>query len=93
MYRIIRQSEVAAPEMLRYHYEQIARGYAGGLARAAERGEVTTLDPEVTAYALMGLGELVGMKWILWGDGEALPERVWAELERIITCILRVEAP
>jgi AcrR family transcriptional regulator len=88
MYRIIRQSEFAAPEMLRYHYEQIARGYASGLSRAADRGEVTTLDAEVTAYALMGLGELIGMKWILWGEGEPLPAHVWAELERIIGCIL-----
>ena len=31
----------------------------------------------------MGLGELIGMRWILWGDGEPLPERVWHELERI----------
>ena len=24
------------------------------------------VDPEVTAWALMGLGELIGMRWILW---------------------------
>jgi AcrR family transcriptional regulator len=90
LYRIIRQAEFVAPGMLRYHYEQVARGYVAALEQAAADGEVTTLDPEVTAYALMGLGELVGMKWILWGDGMPLPAGVWEELERIITRILEV---
>jgi hypothetical protein len=51
-------------------------------------GEIGPVDAEVTAYALMGLGELVGMRWILWGDGEPMPERVADELARIIRCIL-----
>ncbi len=38
----------------------------------------------------MGLGEMVGMRCILWGDGKPLPARVWAELERMIACILEV---
>ncbi|MGZ4291497.1 MAG: TetR/AcrR family transcriptional regulator [Gaiellaceae bacterium] len=91
LYRIIRQSEVVAPGMLRYHYEQIALGYVAGLTEAAESGEIRTFDPEVTAYALMGLGELVGMKWILWGDGTPLPEHVWVELRRIVSRILEAD--
>ena len=91
LYRIIRQSEVVAPNLLRYHYDRISEAYVTGLGDAARRGEVTTLDPEVTAYALMGMGELVGMKWILWGDGAPLPARVWAELQRIIGRILEAD--
>ena len=49
------------------------------------------IDPEVTAWALMGLGELIGMRWILWGDGTPMPERVSDELARIIRCILEAE--
>ena len=42
-----------------------------------ERGEIARVDPEVTAWALMGLGELIGMRWILWASGSAeLPEDV-----------------
>ncbi len=48
-----------------------------------------TLDPEVAAYALMGMGELIGMRWILWGDRKPMPAEVFDELERIIRCILR----
>ena len=58
------------------------------LEKATESGEIGAIDAEVTAYALMGLGELVGMRWILWGDGGPLPSRVSDELERIIRCIL-----
>ena len=91
LYRIIRQSEFVAPEMLRYHYNRVAEGYVAALGKAMETGEIAKLDPEVTAYALMGLGELVGMRWILWGDGEPMPERVSDELARIVRCILEAK--
>ena len=70
LYRIIRQSEFVAPETLRYHYDRVAEGYVTALDAAMESGEIGQIDAEVTAYALMGLGELVGMRWILWGDGQ-----------------------
>src|SRR3979409_918106 len=69
LYRIIRQAEFVSPEMLRYHYEQLSAGYIEALREASASGEIAKLDAEVTAYALMGLGELIGMRWILWGDG------------------------
>lgn len=87
LYRIIRQSEFVAPEMLRFHYDRVSQGYVAALRKATEDGEIGELDPEVTSYALMGLGELVGMRWILWGDG-TLPPHVWQDLERIIRSIL-----
>jgi AcrR family transcriptional regulator len=88
LYRIIRQAEFVSPEMLHYHYERLSRGYVEALGEAVEAGEVGVLDPEVTAWALMGLGELIGMRWILWADGRELPADVAAELERIIRCVL-----
>jgi AcrR family transcriptional regulator len=88
LYRIIRQAEFVSPEMLHYHYEKLAEGYIAALREASERGEITTLDPEVTAWGLMGLGELIGMRWILWGDGPDVPDHVLAELERIIRAVL-----
>ena len=91
LYRIIRQAEFVSPEMLHYHYERLSQGYVEALTEAAEAGEVGPLDPEVAAWALMGLGELIGMRWILWNEDRELPPRVVAELGRIIRCIL--EAP
>jgi len=90
LYRIIRQSEFVSPEMLHYHYSRVSERYVEALEQAMERGEVTNLNPEVTAWALMGLGELVGMRWILWADRGPLPPEVWEDLERIIRRILEV---
>jgi AcrR family transcriptional regulator len=90
LYRIIRQAEFVSPEMLHYHYHRVADGYVVALQQAMERGEVSTLNPEVTAWALMGLGELVGMRWIFWADREPLPDEVWNDVERIIRRILEV---
>ncbi len=91
LYRIIRQAEFVSPEMLRYHYDRLSEGYIDALRAAVESGEIAKLDAEVAAYALMGLGEMIGMRWILWGEGKPIPDRVWRELERQIRSIL--EAP
>jgi AcrR family transcriptional regulator len=88
LYRIIRQAEFVSPEMLRYHYDRLSAGYIEALAAASGSGEIGRLEPEVAAYALMGLGEMIGMRWILWGEGAPLPPHVWNELERLIRCIL-----
>jgi hypothetical protein len=50
-------------------------------------GEAGEIDPEVTAWVLMAIGEAVGMRWIVWGDGE-IPRKVTAELTRIVARIL-----
>ncbi|MBC7290093.1 MAG: TetR/AcrR family transcriptional regulator [Actinotalea sp.] len=68
LYRIVRQAEFVAPQMLRWHYERIAEGYVDGLRTAQARGELAPIDPEVLAWALMGIGEIVGMRWALWED-------------------------
>jgi AcrR family transcriptional regulator len=84
LYRIIRQAEFVSPETLVIHYERLTEGYVTGLRQAMDSGEVAEGDPEVLAWSLMGIGELVGMRWILWnGEGE-MPERVFDELARII---------
>ena len=91
LYRIIRQAEFVSPEMLRYHYDRLSEGYVEALRSASDAGEIAELDAEVATFALMGMGELVGMRWILWGDGMPLPGRVWDELERLIGCILEAK--
>jgi hypothetical protein len=74
--------------MLRYHYDRLSEGYVEGLRAAIERGEVRSTDPEVLAWALMGAGELIGMRWILWEGHDAMPPDVYDELRRIIRCAL-----
>jgi AcrR family transcriptional regulator len=92
LYRIIRQAEFVSPEMLRYHYDKLAEGYIEALQAAKDSGDAGAIDPEVTAWALMGMGELLGMRWILWEGREELPPDVLAELDRIIGCVLEASA-
>ena len=68
LYRIIRQAEFVSPGALRLHYTHIVEGYLAGLDKARANGEVgADVDPEVAAWALMGIGEIIGMRWVLWG--------------------------
>jgi AcrR family transcriptional regulator len=85
LYRIIRQAEFVSPEMLHLHYERLTSGYVAGLRQAMEAGEIADGDPELLAWALMGIGELVGMRWILWNGRTELPGDVLEERGRIIT--------
>jgi AcrR family transcriptional regulator len=92
LYRIIRQAEFVSPEMLHYHYERLTEGYVEGLRAAVERGEIAEIDPEVTAWALMAMGELIGMRWILWEERDEVPSEVLVELDRIIERVLEPRA-
>ena len=72
LYRVIREAEFVSPGALRLHYTRIVEGYIAGLRAAGAAGEISDIDPTVAAWALMGIGEMIGMRWVLWGDDEAL---------------------
>jgi AcrR family transcriptional regulator len=92
LYRIIRQAEFVSPETMEFHYERLFEGYVAGLTRAMESGEIQSGDPDVLAWALMGIGELIGMRYILWAGRTDVPEPVFEEIERILRCVLQPEA-
>jgi AcrR family transcriptional regulator len=93
LYRVIRQAEFVSPRMLRLHYERLAEGYIAGLRRAKDRGEIAIEDPVVTAWALMAVGEMVGMRWILWGDTREVPPEVFRETMSFVARALGLPAP
>ena len=66
LYRVVREAELISPDALHLHYTRIVDGYVEGLRKAQAVGEVSDIDPEVAAWALMGIGELVGARYILW---------------------------
>jgi AcrR family transcriptional regulator len=67
LYRVVREAEFVSPEILRLHYTRIVDGYEAGLRAAQQTGDVDpALDPAVSAWALMGMGELIGMRFLLW---------------------------
>lgn len=76
LYRIIRQAEFVDRQAYLEHYERLAEGYRMGLASAMRRGEFRKTDPEVLAYCLMGMAEIIGARWILWDGVAKIPDRV-----------------
>lgn len=90
LYRIVRQAEFVSPEMLQFHYGRIVEGYSAALREAIASGEIAPADPEVTAWALMAMGELIGMRWVLWSDEAEVPEHVFTELGRIVARVLGI---
>jgi AcrR family transcriptional regulator len=91
LYRVVREAEFVSPDMLRLHYTRIVEGYEAGLRQAQREGEIDrALDPEIAAWALMGMGELIGMRYLLWdraadGSGPAtLPDEVFEALMHFI---------
>lgn len=90
LYRIVRQAEFVSPEAMRAHYTSILTGYQDALTRARETGDVRPdLDPEVASWVLMGAGELIGMRWVLWedeqgGHPDGVPPEIFAALMDVI---------
>ena len=87
LYRILRESAFVSPDVFKWHYDRVSERYVSALREAVERRELGPIDPEVAAWALMSVGETIGLRWIVWGDGE-VPEHVVAELGRVIAAIL-----
>lgn len=75
LYRVVRQAEFVDEACYRRYYDRFAKGYVSGLTRAMEEGEVRRMDPEALAYCLMGIGDFLGMRWVLWEDNPGM-ERV-----------------
>src|ERR1051326_2438651 len=53
-----------------------------------ECGEVAKMDPEVLAWALMGMGELLGMRWIVWEGAEEVPDELLEQMGMLIERVL-----
>jgi hypothetical protein len=68
LYRVVRQAEFVDEELYRGYYRRLAAGYASGLEAAMNAGQVMRLDPETLAYCLMGIGDFLGMRWVLWEE-------------------------
>ena len=81
IYRIVREAEFVAPSEFRAYYERLARGYSRGVRVAQLAGDIDPrFDPEVLAYAYIGLGNFVGMRWAEWTAGGRVPDDVLGDL-------------
>ena len=74
IYTIVQEAERFAPEAAQAYYQGISRGYVRGLQAAMEAGQIRSMDPEALAYALMGIGHFVALRWIIWPQGGEISE-------------------
>ncbi len=92
LYKVVRQAEFVDEKVYRWYYRRMAEGYARGLAQAMEQGQIRRLDPECLAYCLMGLGDFLGMRWILWNP-EGMPDDIFESIMAFIRNGLEVDGP
>jgi AcrR family transcriptional regulator len=83
LYRVIRQAEFVAPDVLREHYDRFVGAYAKRLREAMDAGEIAESDPDLLAFVLAGAAELFGLRLDLWPE-DPLSEEQFRELMRII---------
>ncbi|MGH8442466.1 MAG: TetR/AcrR family transcriptional regulator [Nevskiaceae bacterium] len=74
LYRIVQESQFVDPAVFREYYEKLAEGYTAALERAARNGELARGDAATRAWALMGVGHFLGMRWSLWQKQMPPPE-------------------
>ena len=83
LYRIVQEVQFVDEELYKWYYRRLAEGYIKGLEAAMATGEFRYLDPEIVAYALMGIAEFLGMRWVLW-EKKDVPEKALATAMRLI---------
>lgn len=86
LYRIIRSAEFVDREVFEEHYDKLAEGYVRGLSAAMSDGEFREQDAKALAFMLMGVAEMIGMRWILWRPEGRVPE---ALLDQVVDFILK----
>ncbi len=74
LYRIVQEVQFVDEELYKWYYRRFAEGYIKGLEAAMTAGEFKRLDAETVAYALIGIAEFLGMRWVLW-EKEDVPEK------------------
>jgi AcrR family transcriptional regulator len=91
LYRIVRQAEFVDEELYRWYYRELALGYTLGLEKAMRHGQIRRMDPETLAFCLMGIGDFLGMRWVLWEKGE-IPPKVFETMMSFVRFGLSPEA-
>lgn len=84
LYRIVQESQFVDSNVHREYYERLAQGYGEGLNQAAKDGHLAAGDAEVRAWAMMGIGHFLGLRYCLWQ--QKLPDRaVMDEVMRFVS--------
>lgn len=83
LYKIIWEAQFVDNALFRDYYEQFAERYIIGIQTAQADGEMANIDPKIMAYSLMGISNFIGLKWIIFDDGQ-VPDEVIHEIMRFV---------
>lgn len=86
IYRVVREAEFVDESLARWYYRRLAEPYARALSRAMAQGQIRPGDPAVLAYALMGVGHFIGVRWVVWK--EQRPPLTKAVIEQVLRLVL-----
>ena len=68
LYRIVEEARFVDPDAYRSYFAEFGEAYAEGLRAAENKGEISAGDPDVRAWALMGMAKALGDRYVLWED-------------------------
>jgi len=83
LYRILQEALFVDESIYREYYQTFAAAYERLLRQAQSKGEIAAGDNQVRAWALMGIGHFLGMRYALW-DQDAPFEQVVAAAADLI---------
>lgn len=82
--RIVQESQFVDEAVFREYHERLAKSCADSLRDAAQRGESTPGDADTRAWAVMGIGHALGMRWCLW-QGRLPDDKVIDEAMQLVS--------
>jgi AcrR family transcriptional regulator len=89
-HRILHLVDEVDEDLAREFFMSISTPYTEALRRAMDDDDIPRVDPELLAYALMGIGHFLSMRWILWAGGE-FPAALDDDLRTILSGTLGLE--
>lgn len=89
LYSIVQQAVLVDPELYKRYYEKLAQGYINSLNDAMKNEQCKRLNAETISFCLMGIGQFLGMRWILW-ENKDVPEEVFEDAMEFVFSGLRL---
>lgn len=83
LYRVVQESLFVDESVYRNYYQDFADAYSAALQRAADNDEVRSGNNEIRAWALMGLGHFLGLRYGLWDRSSPSEEVLDAAMDFI----------
>lgn len=82
-YRIMREAEFVDFALAGDYYIRLMKDYARGLAKSARPGELNAGNWEYFALAMMGVGHMLALRYLLWNGGKIKDDTMLALLRTV----------